>query len=150
MRISVISVGKIKETYLQEGIKDYASKISKKIELKLIETPDEKAPENLSQASMEQIKIKEGKRILNSVTPQMYVITLEILGKELNTQGLIKLIKEQEAFGKRDICFIIGGSLGLSSEVSKRSNYKLSFSKLTLPHQLMKLVLMEQLYMVTT
>jgi len=149
MRISVISVGKIKESYLQDGIKNYVSKISKKVDLKLIEMPDEKAPENLSLALMEQIKSKEGKRILNNITPHMYVITLEIFGKELTTQGLIKLIKEQEELGKKDICFVIGGSLGLSTEVSQRSNFKLSFSKMTLPHQLMKLVLLEQLSTVT-
>lgn len=145
MRITVISVGKIKEAYLQEGIKTYASRLSKICDLRLIEINDEKAPENLSQALMEQIKTKEGKGILAQITPQMYVVTLEILGKELSTKAFLNIINAQRELEKKDFCFVIGGSLGLGDDVSKRSNYKLSFSKMTLPHQLMKLILMEQL-----
>lgn len=148
MEITVISVGRLKETYLQEGIETFAKKIRKSATLKMIEINDEKAPENLSDALMEQIKHKEGKGILNAINPKMFVITLEILGKELNTSQLKKVMSEQALYQTPDICFVIGGSLGLSSVVCNRSNYKLSFSKMTLPHQLMKLVLLEQLSVV--
>jgi 23S rRNA (pseudouridine1915-N3)-methyltransferase len=145
MKIMVISVGKIKEAYLQQGIKTYESHLSKKCDLRLVEIQDEKAPENLSRALVEQIKLKEGKRILSFITPTMYVVTLEILGKELDTRAFSQLIAQQKNLEKKEYCFIIGGSVGLSPEVSKRSNFKLSFSKMTVPHQVMKLILMEQL-----
>lgn len=145
MTITIISVGRLKETYLMDGIEYYAGKIRKQAELRFVEVNDEKAPENLSDALMEQIKIKEGKGILNAIHSKMFVITLEILGKELTGEQLKKLIHEQALYQKPEICFVIGGSLGLSLEVSNRSDYKLSFSKMTLPHQLMKLVLMEQI-----
>lgn len=145
MTITIISVGRLKEDYLVDGIEYYARKIRKNAELRFIEINDEKAPENLSDALMEQIKIKEGKGILNAIHPKMFVITLEILGKELTSAQLKKLINEQSFYQKPELCFVIGGSLGLSQEVSNRSDFKLSFSKMTLPHQLMKLVLTEQI-----
>lgn len=145
MKISIISVGKIKEQYLRDAITEYSSTLRKKVELFLIEVPDEKAPENLSDKLMVQVKDSEGEAILKHIKDDMYVITLEILGKELNQEQLVKKLKQAKYMNKSHICFVIGGSLGLSELVSKRSNFKYSFSKMTFPHQVMKVMLLNQL-----
>jgi len=145
MKISIISVGKIKEKYLRDAISEYGSILKKKVELFLIEVPDEKAPEKLSKKLMIQVKDSEGISILKHIKEDMFVITLEILGKELDQRQLIKKIKQATNMNKEHICFIIGGSLGLSELVSRRSNFKFSFSKMTFPHQVMKVMLLNQL-----
>jgi len=145
MKISIISVGKIKEKYLKDAIVEYSSILKKKVELSLIEVPDEKAPENLSEKLMIQVKDSEGQAILKHIKDDMFVITLEIFGKELNQEQLIKKIKQAQYMNKTHICFVIGGSLGLSKLVSKRSDFKYSFSKMTFPHQVMKVMLLNQL-----
>ncbi|MGG4268587.1 23S rRNA (pseudouridine(1915)-N(3))-methyltransferase RlmH [Peribacillus simplex] len=146
MKITIITVGKLKEKYLKQGIAEYTKRLSAYANIELVEVPDEKAPENLSAADMDIVKQKEGERILAKVSPDTYVITLEITGKQLTSEQLATQIDQLATYGKSKIAFIIGGSLGLSTEVVSRSDYALSFSKMTFPHQLMKLVLLEQIY----
>ncbi|MBU5594568.1 23S rRNA (pseudouridine(1915)-N(3))-methyltransferase RlmH [Amphibacillus sp. MSJ-3] len=146
MNITIISVGKLKEKYLKMGIDEYKKRLSTYTNLNLIEVQDEKAPENLSQAEMDLIKRKEGERILAKIPADTFVITLEIKGKQLSSEQLAKQLDQLATHGKSKIAFVIGGSLGLSEAVMKRSNLALSFSKMTLPHQLMRLVLLEQVY----
>ncbi|MCR8870370.1 23S rRNA (pseudouridine(1915)-N(3))-methyltransferase RlmH [Bacillus sp. AFS026049] len=146
MKITIITVGKLKEKYLKQGIAEYTKRLSSYANIELVEVPDEKAPENLSTADMDIVKQKEGERILAKVSPDTYVITLEINGKQLTSEQLATHMDQLATYGKSKITFIIGGSLGLGTEVLSRSDYALSFSKMTFPHQLMKLVLVEQIY----
>ncbi|TDL87189.1 23S rRNA (pseudouridine(1915)-N(3))-methyltransferase RlmH [Vibrio vulnificus] len=146
MKITIITVGKLKEKYLKQGIAEYTKRLSAYANIELVEVPDEKAPENLSTADMDSVKQKEGERILAKVSPDTYVITLEINGKQLTSEQLATHMDQLATYGKSKIAFIIGGSLGLGTEVLSRSDYALSFSKMTFPHQLMKLVLVEQIY----
>ncbi|MFE4704869.1 23S rRNA (pseudouridine(1915)-N(3))-methyltransferase RlmH [Peribacillus simplex] len=146
MKITIITVGKLKEKYLKQGIAEYTKRLSAYANIELVEVPDEKAPENLSSADMDIVKQKEGERILAKVSPDTYVITLEINGKQLTSEQLATHLDQLATYGKSKIAFIIGGSLGLGNEVLSRSDYALSFSKMTFPHQLMKLVLVEQIY----
>lgn len=146
MNIKVISVGKVKEKYLKLGIEEFAKRLSKYCSLEIIEVDDEKAPENLSEKEMSIIKNKEGDKILSKIKDNTYVIALAIDGKMLSSEDLAEKINDLGISGKSNIAFIIGGSLGLSDSVLKRADYKLSFSKMTFPHQLMKLILLEQIY----
>lgn len=146
MRITVITVGKIKEKFFTDAIGEYAKRLSKYCTLNQIEVPDEKAPETLSDKEMVQIKDKEGERILAKIKDSQYVITLEIKGKQLTSEGLSEKLADLGLEGNSDVVFIIGGSLGLSDLVLERSNFALSFSKMTFPHQMMKVVLLEQIY----
>ncbi len=146
MHISIISVGKLKEKYLKLGIAEYVKRLSAYTKIKIIEVPDEKAPENLSEREMTQVKQKEGKRILTKIKPDDYVIALAIEGKMKTSEQLAADLDKLATYGKSNICFVIGGSLGLSEEVLQRANEQLSFSPLTFPHQLMRLILLEQLY----
>ena len=146
MKISVISVGKIKERYFVDAISEYTKRLSKYCQLIEVEVPDEKAPESLSDKEMIQIKDREGERILSKIKDNQYVITLEIRGKQLTSEELAAKVNQLGIEGQSDIVFVIGGSLGLSDAVMKRSNFALSFSKMTFPHQLMKVVLLEQVY----
>jgi len=145
MKMKVLAVGKLKEKFIRQGIEDYRKKLSKYVMMDMIEVPDEKAPENMSKLEMEQVKEKEGERLLSHISKEAYVITLEIGGQMLDTDQFAKKLKEVSAIAG-EIVFVIGGSLGLSKQVMKRSNYALSFSKMTFPHQLMRLVLLEQIY----
>lgn len=146
MKITLICVGKIKEKYLNDAVKEYSKRLSKYCKLEIIEVADEKTDENASDALNLQIKEKEGARILKYVRDNSYVITLEILGNMLSSPELADKIEKTGLSGINHIIFIIGGSLGLSETVSKRSDYKLSFSKMTFPHQLMRVILLEQMY----
>ncbi|QIB27925.1 23S rRNA (pseudouridine(1915)-N(3))-methyltransferase RlmH [Caloranaerobacter azorensis] len=146
MHIAIISVGKIKEKYLNEGIKEFSKRLSKYCKLKLVEVNDEKAPENLSEAEMEIVKKKEGERILGKLNENSYIITLCIDGESLSSEEFSKKLDSLALSGNSNITFIIGGSLGLSQDVINKSHFKLSFSKMTFPHQLMKLILLEQIY----
>ena len=146
MRINIVCVGKIKEKYLKLGIDEFKKRLSKYCKLDIIELDDEKAPENLSDKEMEMIKDKEGKKILAKIKDTSYVIALAIDGKSLSSEELADTINKLGIRGISNITFVIGGSLGLSDEVLKRANYKLSFSKMTFPHQLMRLILLEQVY----
>lgn len=146
MIIDVIGVGKIKEKYISDGIKEYTKRLSRYTTLNIIEVDDEKAPENLSEKDQEMIKKKEGERILSKISQDAYVIGLTIDGKGLSSEGLADKINKLMIEGNSHITFIIGGSLGLSDEVIKRAQMKLSFSKMTFPHQLMRMILLEQVY----
>lgn len=146
MNISIISVGKLKEKYLKQGIDEYLKRLGPYAKIDLIEVADEKAPENLSDAEMEQIKAKEGERILAKTTDDTYVIILAIGGKMLSSEQLASEIDRLATYGKSKVAFVIGGSLGLSKEIEQRADFALSFSKMTFPHQLMRLVLLEQVY----
>lgn len=146
MNISIITIGKLKEKYLKQGIEEYLKRLSSYAKVEIIELADEKAPENLSKSEMEQVKQKEGERILAKISDDTYVIALAINGKQKSSEELAKEIDSLATYGKSKVAFVIGGSLGLSSEVMKRSNAALSFSKMTFPHQLMRLVLVEQIY----
>lgn len=146
MRITVISVGKIKEKFYTGAIEEYSKRLSKYCTLSLVEVADEKAPETLSEKEMVQIKDREGERILDKIKDSQYVITLEIRGKQLTSEELSDKLSALGLEGNSDVVFVIGGSLGLSEAVMQRSNFALSFSKMTFPHQLMKVVLLEQVY----
>ena len=146
MNITIISVGKLKEKYLKLGIEEFSKRLSKYCKLDMIELDDEKCPENLSERDMEIVKNKEGQKILSKVKSNSYVIALAIDGKNLSSEELADTMSKLAVRGNSHITFIIGGSLGLADEVLKRSDYKLSFSKMTFPHQMMKLILLEQVY----
>jgi len=146
MKISIISVGKLKEKYLKQGIEEYIKRLGPYASVDVQEVPDEKAPENLSEAQMLEVKQKEGERILGKIGQDTYVITLEIEGKMITSEKLADQLDQLATYGKSKIAFVIGGSLGISEDVRKRSDFALSFSKLTFPHQMMRLMLLEQVY----
>ncbi len=146
MKVNIISVGKIKEKYFCMAIDEYSKRLSKFCDISLIEVQDEKTPDGASDAICEQIKKTEGERILKNIKDNAYVITLEIKGDMLDSVELSKKIENICIAGNSNITFVIGGSLGLHKTVSERSNYKLSFSKMTFPHQLMRVILLEQIY----
>ncbi|APH07194.1 23S rRNA (pseudouridine(1915)-N(3))-methyltransferase RlmH [Bacillus weihaiensis] len=146
MNISIVTIGKLKEKYLKQGIDEYLKRLSTYAKIDVIELPDEKAPENLSEIEMIQVKDKEGERILSKISDDTHVIALAIEGKMKSSEQLAKDLDQLATYGKSKIAFVIGGSLGLSTAVMKRANDTLSFSKMTFPHQLMKLILLEQVY----
>ena len=146
MKITVISVGKLKEKYLKDAIAEYAKRLGKYCKLELLEVADEKIPENAGNAAEESVRAKEGERILKFVRDDVYIITLEIDGAQLSSERLAERIENLGIQGRSHIIFIIGGSIGLGKEVCERSDFSLSFSKMTFPHQLMRLLFLEQLY----
>ncbi|MBT2584208.1 23S rRNA (pseudouridine(1915)-N(3))-methyltransferase RlmH [Planococcus sp. ISL-109] len=146
MNISIVTVGKLKEKYLKAGIAEYAKRLGAYAKITEVEVADEKAPEQLSEADMEIVKKKEGERILAKIPQDAYVIALAIDGKMKTSEQLAKDVESLMTYGRSKIVFVIGGSLGLHDEVMKRADEKLSFSKMTFPHQLMKLILLEQVY----
>ncbi|MFC3041085.1 23S rRNA (pseudouridine(1915)-N(3))-methyltransferase RlmH [Virgibacillus xinjiangensis] len=146
MKISIIAVGKLKEKYLKQGIQEYVKRLQAYANMEIVEVADEKAPETMSEAEMLEVKRKEGERILKAVHPDAYVVTLEIEGKMYTSEQLAAKMDELATYGKSKLTFIIGGSLGISKDVQQRSDLALSFSKMTFPHQLMRLVLLEQIY----
>ena len=146
MEIRIITVGKIKEKYLNDGIAEYAKRLSRYCKLNFIQVPDEKTPDKASDGMNRQIKETEGNRLLSHIREQDYVIALAIEGKMMDSVELSDLIAKLGVQGKSSIAFVIGGSLGLSDAVLKRADYKLSFSKMTFPHQLMQMILLEQIY----
>jgi len=146
VNISIITVGKLKEKYLRQGIEEYLKRLTAYAKVEMVEVADEKAPEELSELEMLQVKQKEGERILAKISQDTYVIALAIQGKLRSSEELADTIDKLATYGKSKIAFVIGGSLGLSDEVIKRSNEQLSFSRMTFPHQLMRLILVEQIY----
>ena len=146
MKISLITVGKIKEKYLKDAIAEYTKRLSKYCKLEIIEVSDEKTPDNASETVEESIRSKEAERILKHVKEDAFVITLEIQGKQLTSEELADKIDKLGIQGTSHIIFIIGGSIGLGKEVLAKSDYALSFSKMTFPHQLMRVILLEQIY----
>ena len=146
MKVTLITVGKIKEKYLKDAIAEYSKRLSKYCKLEILEVADEKTPDCASPAVEEQIRQKEGERILKLVKDDAYVITLEIGGNLLDSVAFSQKIETLGIQGTSHITFIIGGSIGLGKEVLQRSNFALSFSKMTFPHQLMRVFLLEQFY----
>jgi 23S rRNA (pseudouridine1915-N3)-methyltransferase len=146
VNISIVTVGKLKEKYLKQGIEEYLKRLSAYAKVEVLEVPDEKAPEQLSELEMVQVKQKEGERILAKISQDTYVIVLAIQGKMQSSEELAESLDKLATYGKSKISFVIGGSLGLSDEVLARADEKLSFSKMTFPHQLMRLILVEQIY----
>ena len=146
IKISIISVGKIKEKYIKLGIDEFSKRLSRYSKLEIIELNDEKAPENLSPKDIEIIKNTEGNAILSKIKQNTYTIALAIDGEKLSSEKLAKKIKDISVAGNSHINFVIGGSLGLSDSVLKAADFKLSFSDMTFPHQLMRLILLEQIY----
>ena len=146
MNIQIICVGKLKEKYWQDACTEYMKRLSRYCNIEIVELKESRLPENASPADEENVKKEEGASILKAIKDGTYVITLEILGKMLDSPQLAEKMDELALDGKSNIAFVIGGSLGLSAEVSKRSDYKLSFSKMTFPHQMMRVILLEQIY----
>lgn len=146
MNITLIAVGKLKEKYLKEAIDEYSKRLSRYCKLEIIELVDEKTPDNASLKDELIIKDKEGKNILSKIKDSAFVIAMDLKGKNLSSEEFSSFIANCGVVGNSNIVFIIGGSLGLSEEVLKRSNYKLCFSKMTFPHQLFRVMLLEQVY----
>lgn len=146
MKITLLTVGKIKEKYLRDAIAEYSKRLSKYCKLEIIEVADEKTPDNASEVVENVIRDKEGERLLKYVKDDAFVITLEIKGKMMTSEELAEKIDTLGIRGVSHIMFIIGGSIGLGEDVIKRSDFALSFSKMTFPHQLMRVILLEQIY----
>nr|MBQ8252388.1 23S rRNA (pseudouridine(1915)-N(3))-methyltransferase RlmH [Lachnospiraceae bacterium] len=146
MKITIITVGKVKESYFRGAIEEYSKRLSKYCKLDIAEVADEKTPDKASETEEAQIKAKEAERIMKYIRDDAYVIALAIEGKQLDSVELADKIESLGVQGKSHIQFVIGGSLGLHSSVLSRADYKLSFSKMTFPHQLMRVILLEQIY----
>lgn len=146
MNITVISVGKLKEKYLKQAIDEYSKRLTRYCKIDIIELPDEKTPDNASEKEELMIKEKEGKAILSKIKDNAYVVAMDLKGKQITSEELASFISNCGVMGNSNIVFVIGGSLGLSDEVIKRANYKLCFSKMTFPHQLFRVMLLEQVY----
>lgn len=146
MNIKIICVGKLKEKYWKQGIAEYSKRLGKFCKFEIVEVPDEKAPEKLSESQMENVKKTEGERILGKLKDRDYVYALAILGKERSSEEFASEIENLTTYGRSDLAFVIGGSLGLSEDVLKRADSQISFGRFTMPHQLMRLVLTEQIY----
>ena len=146
MEIRILTVGKIKEKYLNDGIAEYAKRLGRYCKLTFCQVPDEKTPDKASDALNEQIKATEAERLMKLLRDQDYVIALAIDGMMLDSVQLSQKIWQLGVEGKSSIAFVIGGSLGLGDQVLRRADFKLSFSKMTFPHQLMQMILLEQIY----
>lgn len=146
MKITVLTVGKIKEKFYRDAIDEYAKRLSKYASVSIVEVSDEKTKENLSDTELLQILNTEGNKLLSKIPDNAYVIALDILGKKLDSVGFSRFMEERMNTGDSHLVFVIGGSLGLSDEVKNRANYKISFSDMTFPHQLMRVILLEQVY----
>jgi len=146
MNIQIICIGKLKEKYWTDAIAEYSKRLSRYCSLEITELKEARLPDKAGPAEEEQVKVEEGKAILRAIKDGTYVITLEILGKQLSSTELADKMESLSIEGKSNVAFVIGGSLGLSDEVSRRADYKLSFSKMTFPHQMMRVILLEQIY----
>lgn len=146
MNIQIICIGKLKEKYWTDAIAEYAKRLSRYCNLEIVELKESRLPDKAGAAEEENVKLEEGRAILKAIKEGTFVVTLEILGKQLSSPELAQKIESLSIEGKSNVAFVIGGSLGLSSEVSKRADYKLSFSRMTFPHQMMRVVLLEQIY----
>ena len=145
LTINVICIGKIKETYLKDAINEYSKRLSKYCKLTILELPDEKIPDKLNDSLSNEIKEKESNSILNHIKKDSYIICLDLTGKEFSSEEFSKNI-ENLSLQTSQITFVIGGSLGLSSNILKKAHQKICFSKMTFPHQLIRVFLLEQLF----
>ncbi len=146
MNVKILCVGKIKEKFYRDAIDEYVKRLSKYCSVTVTEVPDEKTSENSSDTEIDIVKDKEGERLLKHINERDYVIALAILGKQMDSVAFSKFIEDLGIQGKSSLVFVIGGSLGLSDNVLKRSDFQISFSKMTFPHQLMRVILSEQIY----
>ncbi|HIV34052.1 MAG TPA: 23S rRNA (pseudouridine(1915)-N(3))-methyltransferase RlmH [Candidatus Blautia intestinigallinarum] len=146
MKITIVTVGKIKEKYLKDAIAEYGKRLSRYCKLEIVETADEKTPDGASELMEQQIRRKEGERIEKYLREDAYVIALAIDGKMLSSEEFSEKIGSLGVSGVSHIIFIIGGSIGLDEQILRRADYRLSFSKMTFPHQLMRVILLEQIY----
>ncbi len=146
MRITVVCVGKLKEKYWQDAVSEYNKRLGRYHKMEIVELPDEKAPETMSVAQETEVKRKEGERILKAVKEDSFVVVLAIEGKMMTSEGLADFMAKKAVGGVSHMTFIIGGSLGLSKAVMDRGNFALSFSPMTFPHQMMRVILLEQIY----
>lgn len=146
MRITVVCVGKLKENYWRLAVAEYSKRLGRYHKLDIIELADEKAPETMSLAQEIEVRRKEGERILKAIRDDAFVVALAIDGEKLSSESLADFLDKKAIHGVSHIAFVIGGSLGLSHEVLSRADYKLSFSAMTFPHQMMRVVLLEQIY----
>ena len=146
MKIKIVTVGKLKEKYLKDGIAEYSKRISRFAAVEMIELADEKTPDRASDSENEKILDLEGNRILSKIGDREFVVVLAIEGKTLSSEEFSKQLEQASINGYSTLTFVIGGSLGLSPQAKNRANLSLSFGRLTLPHQLMRLVLVEQIY----
>ena len=146
MNIQIICIGKLKEKYWTDAVGEYMKRLSRYASVEIVELKESRLPDKAGPAEEEKVKLEEGREILKSIKDGTYVVTLEIQGKQLSSEELAAKIEGLGLEGKSDVAFVIGGSLGLSQEVSQRADFKLSFSKMTFPHQMMRVVLLEQIY----
>lgn len=146
MRITILTVGKIKEPYLRQALQEYSKRLGRYCRLEIMETPDEKTPERLETAGAELARQREGERLLKRLPADSYVITLEISGRQLSSEKFAQKIDYLAVQGVSHIVFVIGGSLGLGRNIREKSDFALSFSEMTYPHQLMRVILLEQIY----
>lgn len=146
IRVTLITVGKIKESYFREAIAEYSKRLQSYCRLQIVEVADEKTPDGPSAAEEERILLAEGERILSKIPQGAYVISLEIEGKKMDSMQLARLIEQKSVQGESHLVFVIGGSLGLSKKVKSKADLALSFSDMTFPHQLMRVILLEQIY----
>lgn len=146
MKITILAVGRVKEKFFREAVEEYRKRLSRYCRLEIVEVADEKTPEQAGEALQEQIKKKEADRILGKISDGAYVITLEITGDEMDSVAFSEKIEMLSVSGKSQLVFVIGGSLGLHESVSRRADWKISFSHMTFPHQLMRVILCEQIY----
>ena len=146
MRITILTVGKIKEPYLREAVQEYSKRLGRYCRLEILETADEKTPDQLETAAAQQVCQREGERLLKRLPADSYVITLEILGRQLSSEKFAQKIDNLAVQGISHIVFVIGGSLGLGRNIREKSDFALSFSEMTYPHQLMRVILLEQIY----
>jgi len=146
VKVSIICVGKIKESFYRQAVEEYAKRLSKYCKFEVIEVADEKTPDKASEIEETQIKEKEADRILEKIKEDSHVFTLEIKGKRYTSEEFADRIQKTTLYGKSHLVFVIGGSLGLHEKVLKRSDQAISFSDMTFPHQLMRVILTEQIY----
>lgn len=146
MNITLVTVGKIKEKYFRDAIAEYQKRLSRYCKLDIIEVADEKTPDRASEVLENQIKQKEAERILKNIREDAYCIALTIDGKKRDSVNFAEHMEQLGLMGKSNVVFVIGGSLGLHESVVKRADEKFSFSDLTFPHQLMRVILLEQIY----
>lgn len=146
MKVNIIAVGKLKEKYWLDAVREYSKRLGPYLKLQITEIADVRAPERLSDREQEQVRDQEGAKILDQIRDQDYVIALAIEGREHTSEGFAQMLDQLLTQGRSEITFVIGGSLGLSRAVYERADYQLSFSQFTFPHQLMRVILLEQIY----
>ena len=146
MNITIISVGKLKEKYLKDAIAEYSKRLTRYCKLDIIDLQDDKTPDNASEKEEEFLKELDGRAILSKIKENAFVVAMDLKGKQLTSEEFANFIENQGIVGNSNIVFIIGGSLGISQEVIKRANEKICFSKMTFPHQLFRVMLLEQIY----